>query len=325
MPITAEQRKHRQRYLCASDTPIVLGLSPYKRTPSDVYFSKTYDLPEENGSADYLNTGNLLEGPLLDWASQQLGGVELDRQPWFVCDEGPAKGVFAAHPDAVVIGRHEGIEAKYCNAAMGQEYGDEGTDSIPAHVVVQAQHQMLAAHLDRVWVPVALAGFALTFKLFCVPRDDELIGQIVTRGMDWWNRHIVANVPPDGDDVPPMEILKRIRREPQSYVDLPAEAERLIFEYQQAGYQNKESDDLREELKAKIIHLLGEAEGGRLPDGRLVTFLEQNCPPRTDTKLLRAEHPELYEKYVKQGTTRVLRIKEVKKAKGEGFEHFAAA
>lgn len=324
MPISAEQRRERQKYLCASDTPVILNLSPYKKTPGDIYFSKTLDLPEDASQDDYKQTGNYLEGPLLDWTSEQLGGVQLDRQPWFVCQKGPAAGVFAAHPDAVVIGKRTGIEAKYCNAAMSQEYGDEGTDSIPAHVIVQAQHQMVAADLDEVWVPVAMAGFSLNFKLFHVPRDNELIDQIVSRGMDWWTKHIVNRIPPDGEDTPPMEILKRIRREPDSWVDLPADAEKLIFEYQQAGYQNKENDDLREELKGKIIAMLGEAEAGRLPDGRMVTFLEQNCPPRTDTKLLRAEHPELFERYVTCGTTRVLRIKEPKKAKGDGFERICA-
>ncbi|MCE5324931.1 MAG: YqaJ viral recombinase family protein [Planctomycetaceae bacterium] len=324
MPITAEQRRQRQKYLCASDSPIILGLSPFKKTPGDIYFSKIYDLPDDASQDDYLQTGNYLENPLLDWAADQLGGVQLERQPWFVCKDGPAKDVFAAHPDAVIVGKRAGIEAKYCNAAMSQDYGDEGTDSIPAHVIVQAQHQMVAAELDEVWVPVAMAGFALTFKLFHVPRDQELIDQIVTKGMDWWTRHIVAKVPPDGEETPPIDILKRIRREPSSIVDLPADAEKLIFEYQQAGYQNKENDDLRDELKARIVSLLGEAEAGRLPDGRLVTFMEQNCPPRTDTKLLRAEHPDLYEKYVTCGTTRVLRIKEPKKAKGEGFSKLVA-
>lgn len=324
MPITAEQRRQRQRYLCASDTPVILGVSPYKKTPGDIYFSKVYDLPETDEPEDFKTTGNLLEDPLLTWAAEHLG-VSIIRNQWRVAQEGAGAGIFAAHPDAIVQGKPEGLEAKYANAAMGEDYGDEGTDSIPAHVVVQAQHQMYAARLERVWVPVALAGFSLQFKLFSVPRDDELIDQIVTQGMEWWNRHIIAKVPPDGEEAPPMDLLKRIRREPKSVVDLPSDAEQLIFEYQQLGYQTKENDDARDELKAKIVNLLGEAEAGRLADGRMVTFLEQSCPPRTDTKLLRAEHPDLYEKYVTQGTTRVLRIKEPKKAKGEGVADLLAS
>ena len=315
MPITAKQRRERQKYLCASDSPIILGLSPYQRTPGDVYFSKVYDLPESDEPTEAQATGNLLEAPLLDWAAAELGGVQLIRQPWFVAQSGPAAGVFAAHPDAVLRDKPEGIEAKYANAAMGQSYGDEGTDAIPEHVVVQAQHQMYAAELDKVWVPVALAGFALSFKLFCVPRDEDLVSMIVQRGMEWWQRHIVARVPPEGDDVPPMEILKRVRREPDMIVDLPAEAEKLVFDWQQAGYRRKEADEEHEELKARLVNLLGPAEAGRLTDGRLVTFLEQNFAPQTNTKLLRAEHPDLYPRYVREPRRRVLRIKEVKKPK----------
>jgi len=333
---------------------VILGLSPYKKTPGDIYFSKVYDLPEDDAPEDFLTTGNRLENPLLDFAADELG-VSILRNQWRVADDGPGKGIFAAHPDAIIQGKPEGIEAKYANAAMGQDYGEEGTDAIPAHVVVQAQHQMYAARLQKVWVPVALAGFSLEFKLFSVPRDDELIDQIVTKGMEWWNRHVVPKVPPEtyycdtcqkgffdvpgivqcptcggiiiahGPEVPPIDLLKRIQREPQSWVDLPKEAEKLIFEYQQAGFREKEDKDEREELKAKIVHLLGEAEAGHLADGRDVTFLEQKSAPVTNTTLFLAEHPDLYERYVKQGKHRCLRIKELKKPKGEGIAEIIAS
>ena len=321
MPITAEQRKERQRYLCASDMPVILGMSPYTKTPGDIYFSKVYDLPADDAEgAAHLMTGNLLEGPLLDWAAAELGGVELDRQPWCVCDEGPAAGIFAAHPDAIILpDRREGIEAKYANAAMGQAYGEDGTDSIPDHVVVQAQHQMLCGRLQRIWVPAAIAGFSLEFRLFSVPRDEALISEIVTAGMAWWERHVIARVPPEGEEVPPLALLKRIRREPQSMADLTADPdiERLVFEYQQAGLRMKEDDDARKELQARILHLLGEHEGALLPDGRVITYLAQKSAPRCDFTLLRADHPEVYERYVTQGQHRVMRVKEPKKGKGE--------
>src|SRR4030043_429415 len=123
--------------------------------------------------------------------------------------------VALAHRGIGVLGLHalrpEGMEAKYANAAMGQGYGDEGTDAIPDHVVIQAQCQMLSARLQRIWVPAAIAGFALSFKLYCVPRDDGVINAVVEQGLAWWERHVIARVPPDVDEPPPIELLKRIR------------------------------------------------------------------------------------------------------------------
>ncbi len=352
MPITSEQRQQRSKYLCASDIPIILSLSPFKKTANDIYFSKVYDLPQDEGQQeDYLTTGNLLEDPLLDWAAKELGGVELIRQPWYVCTEGPAAGIFAAHPDAVIVGRPEGMEAKYANAAMGQAYGDEGTDAIPDHVVVQAQVQMLAARLERVWVPVAIAGFSLNFKLYHVPRDDKLIDAVVEQGLAWWEQHVVARVPPctkycmacdadvaDGEtdcpechgimigerapEPPPIELLKRIRREPESIVDLPEDALRIVFEYQQAKLREKDEKETAEEHYARILEMLGTAEGGRLTDGRLITYMEQNGQRQCKWDILRADYPEAYEKLVTQPRHRVLRIKEAKKEfvllKGKG-------
>jgi putative phage-type endonuclease len=323
MPITMDQRLERRKYLCASDTPVILGVSPYTKTARDIYMSKVYDTPQRD-ETDYLETGNMLEDPLLDWAAKELGGVTLNRQPWFVCGEGPGAGVFAAHPDAVIVGTSDGVEAKYANAEMAQEYGDQGTDEVPFHVTVQAQHQMFAGRLERIWVPVAKAGYSLTFSLYCVPRNDDLIGEIVTQGLDWWNQHIVAKVSPDGDETPPIEWLKRRSRSSELVIDLPEEALELVFKYEQAKLRRKDDDGDAEEFYAKILACLGTAESGRLPDGRIVTYRSQNSAPTCNYTMLRAQHPDIYRQYVTQGNHRVLRIAQAKKDKGAGYQERVA-
>lgn len=77
MTITAEQRERRRRYLGASDTPAILGLSPWA-TPADVYWSKVgplkYDAPTEA-----MQTGNRLEASIVSFAAERLGvAVERD-------------------------------------------------------------------------------------------------------------------------------------------------------------------------------------------------------------------------------------------------------
>jgi len=109
-----------------------------------------------------------------------------------------------------------------------------------------------------------------------------------------------------------MEVMAALRREPGSLVDLPEWAGEDIQMMEFHGRKRREAELIEREAKASIIESLGEAEGGRLPDGGLVTYLSQRSPARLDAKRLRADHPEIYEDYVTQGTHRVLRIKKPK-------------
>jgi len=310
MGITATQLKNRRKYLGSSDTPIILGLSPFKVTPTDIYWSKVADTAEDE--AEHLTMGNYQEEALLRYASDQLG-YDIVRNQFRVAHAGDGAGLFASNHDALVRDHPEGIEAKYANAGMGADYGEEGTDQVPAHVTVQCQHQMYTSDLQRVWVPVALAGFALQYKLFCVGRDEELIGMIVDQGIGWWRQHVEKHLPPDGNDVPPETVLKAIYREPLSVVQLDDEALKLVGRFEQAKADAKAADEVKKNLYREVIHLLGDAEGGRLPDGGLITFKEQNSAPSTDTTRLKAEHPDLAAQYIRQGRHRTLRILKARK------------
>ena len=186
MPITQAQRLERQQYLGSSDLPIILGISPYSKTANDIYWSKMAPVPEDKGP-EYLSTGNYMEGVLIRYAADELG-QEIITDPdrlHFVATEGPAKGLFAANLDGLLADGSAAIECKYCNAEYAEGYGQEGSDEVPDHVLVQVQHQMYCAKLNVVWVAVAMAGYSLTMKLYRVQRDEELIRTIVNFGVKW--------------------------------------------------------------------------------------------------------------------------------------------
>lgn len=352
MPITEAQRARRAKYLGASDKPVIcLGKDyPYKKRPVDVYWSKQ-DLGELDPERDRdpsKSTGNWMEDPLLEWASGQLG-IEIAKNQFRVCKAGEGAGILAASHDALLKGKREGLEAKY--VGMGNPsyavWGDEGTDQIPMDVVIQCQQQCEVSDLDRVWVPVAYdTGFGVNRRLYCVIRDEAVIGVCDAIALPWWKAHVEAGVPPVtrycnacGADVaenatacprcggaeiierepeaPPIELLKRIRREPASVIDLPEDALRIVFEYQQAKLREKDEKETAEEHYARILEMLGTAEGGRLSDGRIVTYLSQNGQRQCKWDMLRANHPEVYVEYVTQPQHRVLRIQQPKKGKGE--------
>lgn len=309
MPITKEQRQQRRKTLGSSDTPILMNLSPFKKTGRDIYWSKVADLPDDN-TPEYMQTGNWLEGPILDWAADELG-VQINRVPEqlsFVAKD----GLFSANHDALIIGRDEGIEGKYANGEMAKSYGDPLTDQVPDYIIIQVQHQMYVSELSKVYVALATPSYyAVERRLYVVPRDDKLIQTIVDFGMKWWSEHVEAKVPPNGEGVPPLYVLKALDRRQGAQIRLPQEAVEWADERAKLKERIKLLEADVEDVSAKLIHALGDAEIGLLPDRRKVTYhnYESN---RFDTKRFRLDKPDIAAEYMNKSSHRTLYVKKGK-------------
>ena len=312
MPITPAQRVQRQKHLGSSDMPVILGISPYSQTANDIYWSKVAPLAEDDGP-EHLSIGNYMEEALIQFAADELGRDVLheeEKDLYYVAQYGPGKGLFAANLDGLMADRSAAVECKYCNAEFAQGYGDEGSDQVPDHVLVQCQHQMYCSGLDTVWVAVAKAGYCLTMNLYRVRRDEQLIETMVEYGVQWWRDHVEAEKPPE--DTPPMYVLKAIGRAPDKSISLGPELLPVIEQYEKAKAAGKKSEDEAEKLKAQIIHALGDAEEGLLPNGRTITY-HQYSRANFDNKRLERERPEIATQYAGRSTYRTLYVKAAKK------------
>jgi putative phage-type endonuclease len=313
-PLTAKAKARRRNHLCASDTPIVLGHTPFNIDANDIYWSKKAEIPDEK-MEEYFRVGNYLEDPLLKYAQETLG-VDIQRNQFRVANGGEGHTIMAATHDALVRGKPEGVEAKTASMFQVGEWGDEGTDQVPVHVVIQTQQQMYCSDLERVWVPVAMPGYSITFKMYCVQRSETIIQQIQKLGMEWWHTHVVQSVPPDPYAAPKMDIIKYIERPEGSTCELATNALKLIEEYNNAAAAVKAAATRKEAAKARVVELMGENEIGVLPDGRRATFKSQRSGKVIDTVRLFGDHPEIDpNEYVTQGTHRTFRV--LKARKGE--------
>ena len=202
--ITPEQRAMRRQWIGASDAPAIVGVDPW-RTAADVYYSKVADLEDKPNPA--MMMGNRLEGVLLDYAEEELG-VTLQRGVMQTLD--PAIGPLAANLDGLYTDAV--VECKY----VGPRSVDYWADGIPDHVKVQVQHQMIVTRRPRAYVAVALCGFGgLEFRLFDEPFDEDIAGSLLTVLTGWWQKYVVPQVPP-ADSLPCLEVLRKIRRLPDS-------------------------------------------------------------------------------------------------------------
>lgn len=299
MALTPEQRRRRRRYLGSSDTAALFGLDPY-RNRSRVYWEKVMALDGPEPRTASTDAGDYLEPAIVQFAEDRIGTVE--RHVMVV----HPSGVLCANLDALVVGRPEGVEAKY-DAATAGEWGEEGTDDVPARVLLQCQHQILAANLECVWVPALVLAYRAEFRLYRVEPNAELVEMIETEGTRFWREHVERRLPPPEGLIAPLDLLKRVHREPATVVDLGDEAARAWEELERCRAALRECEARKAEAEAGVLMLLGDAESGRLPDHSTLTYLAQRGAPRVDHEGLRGFMREAYGQYVTQRTHRVLR------------------
>jgi len=309
MPISNEQRKQRVKAIGSSDVPILLGVSPFKKTAYDVWMEKTGRLPvaesEEDDPASELTAGQFFEGGVLDWAQKSLGYLHRNVKL--------AAADFHLHcnVDALTFETAEPVEAKtsgFLGPVYG-EWGDEGTDQVPEHVIAQAHAHLLTLPEAQIChIPVFIQGRG--FLMFRVNRDKELCEIIAEACLDFWVNHVEKDIPPE-NSAPSLAVVRRIRREPNKVVAVDAGsllAWRSIRDEAKCWEQNKKGAD------AQLIAMLGDAECGTCDVGH-VTFYEQSREG-IDTKRLRAERPDIWKEYQTETKFRVLRFKERKEENG---------
>lgn len=301
MPITAEQRATRKKYIGSSDVAAICGRDPW-RSAMDVYISKVSDLEEQSNEA--METGNRLERAVLEWGAEHLG-VAIACNVFKVSGDVP---IFAANHDAIIIDRAEGMEAKTVGILGrwngAEEWGDEHTDEVPDHVLLQCQEQCYVSKLERVWVPVLIGGRG--WCMFKVDRNDRLIKSIVERGLRFWTEFVEPRVLPP-DSLPSLDVARSIRRQPGATTQVPAE---VVERWKLAKDVFKQAEEDKDSAEALLRVYLAGAEYGDCALGQVRD--RQDNTRRIDAAKLKAEMPDVYAKYEVLGTRRVLSLKEPK-------------
>lgn len=206
-PLSPEWHEERRKGLGSSDAAAILGLSTYAR-PIDIYLEKIGEA-EPREDTVFTDWGRRLEPIIAQAAEDAINeGRPSDARVRFTqwtaaihCrDWWPA----FTHLDrrGRVDGPMAGLECKSAMSTKG--WGDPATVSvadahevIPPAYAIQVGHHLLCTGYTAVYV-AALIGYR-DFRLYRVERDDAWLADLLADERDWWERHVVAGVPPDPD------------------------------------------------------------------------------------------------------------------------------
>lgn len=288
MTITAKQRERRLNHLGSSDLYELLFGNAY-----GVWLSKVTEMKDLDH--DYLRSGNYMERALLEFARDELGP---GKENQYRRVHGLPIGV---HVDMIVDETGNPVEAKGAlNCLTAADWGEPGTDEIPARVIVQAHGHMMATSKHLCHVPAALVRGHLQFAMFHVTLDDVLVRVIADRSQEFWDTFVVPKVPPDERwtiaTAPALKELQRVIRRPDVIVQ--HHDDKLLDRLETANELVSFCKAGRDALKAQVLGIMGEADTVEFPSGRRY-WMKPIKGTKFDKAALEADQPGIVAKYTK--------------------------
>jgi len=294
MPLTAEQLQARKRGLGGSDAAAVLGLSPWA-SPLDVYLEKADPETPPTVETEAMYWGNVLEDVITREFAKRTGLKVRRSNVTHRLDGTP----LIAHVDRLIEGAVDGhralLEAKASSIWNRDEWGDEGTDQIPKYYLIQVQHYMAVLGFQLAFVAVLLGGN--DFRIYRVPANQKLIGDLVHLERRFWERHVERRIPPDPQSL--ADLYKLWPHDDGHTVTVAGDSPAFQAAQQLAVLKAIKSglkepmDKAEETIKAEMgsgATLLG-------PGGETLATWKSYTSQRLDSKRLKADEPDLAKKY----------------------------
>lgn len=301
MALTAKQLEARKYGLGGSDAGAVAGLSPWK-SPIDVYLEKTglVQSAEEN---EAMYWGSKLEDAVAS-AYAEREGHKIQRRnttlthkslPWMI-----------ANLDRVIVGDPRGpgvLEVKTAGRADG--WGEEGTDQVPDQYLAQVAHYL--AVTGYAWARLAVLIGGRDFRVYDLPRDEELIESLIEIEGRFWRDNVEANVPPDPRSID--DLRKLWPRDSGITAHATPEIEEAANDLRRLKGEIKDLEAVAEDRQKTVMDYMKDASVLVDANGQPLATWKANKVSRFDLKAFRAEHPEAAADYTNETTQRRFLIK----------------
>jgi len=200
--LTEEQRANRHLSIGGSDAPAICGMGPFAsqgQTALGLYLEKTKQIEPEVLDSELLYWGNMNEANVMT-AYAEKTGLKIQRVNSTLVHKGlPFMTAHldrrvVAHPDGIRLGVEGKTTADY--AFKYYDWGQPGTDEVPAHVMIQCMHYLAVTGYDQWDVAVLVGGNR--HLIYHVPRDEEAITTLEGLEGEFWE-HVLTMTPPPAD------------------------------------------------------------------------------------------------------------------------------
>lgn len=265
-PLSKEWFNRRSTIIGASEAAAACGMSEYS-TPRRLYEEKIGNIEPFAGN-EHTKRGRRYE-PLIaeDW--QEMTGRELVMYPCPMYLH-PAYDWLAATPDGIIT-ETELLEIKSTTWRSKAKFGEQGSDDIPTHFILQAQQQMavMGAAVVIFAVKIELDQEPLTFT---VQRNDSLIDMMISAEYELIQR--IKNLDPpelNWEHSSTPQLVRELHSTiADTKIELSPEAVAWWEQYEALAQEIKAAKDQQEVLKAKVLAEIGDNGAGLLGNGKMI-------------------------------------------------------
>ena len=290
--------KYRKQGIGGSDAGAVCGLNPY-RTAIQVYYDKTSDSIEDVDN-EAMRQGRELEEYVARRFSEASGKKVRRANTMFYDEKNP---FMLADVDRMIVGENAGLECKTASPYTEERWRD---DKIPLSYQLQCYHYMSVCNADSWYIAVLIYG--RDFKYYRLERDDEVIENLIRIEKEFWNEYVLKQVipDPDGSKTADAAIAERFKESKSITIPLTGFDERLERRQELLSLLDKIETEKRQ-IDQELKLYLGDAEIAENEHYRI--SWKNYSRSSIDEKRLKAEQPEIYEKYRRETTSRRFTVK----------------
>lgn len=270
MALTPEQQEERLTGIGGSDASTILGINPFKDI-LELYLEKIGESPIKDDD-DFLKEsrywGTVLEPAVCNRYAEETGYKIQKSNQLLRSKKYP---FMIANIDRKIVGedRKIGFEAK--TAARADEWGESGSNEIPAYIMCQVQHYLTATEYD-LWDLGVLIGNR-DYRSYRIAPIQSIIDQLVEAEEEFWDR-VQHKVPPEPQwqSAATTRLIKNLYPGTNgNVVALPEIAQKYHDVMKDAQEQAKLYEGIIEGCKNRIAMLTGEAAVAILKDGSAYT------------------------------------------------------
>ena len=327
--LTPEQLILRKTGIGGSDAAAIVGLGKYS-TPLSVYLDKTTDAIKE--TTEVMTRGNVLE-PFVQSLFERKTGWKVQNN--LQTQRNQDHPFMLANLDGLLPSERAIAEFKTAVYTKGtkEEWGDEETDEIPQHYLIQVAHYASVMNADTVHIgvlfgdeklfnsyrllqeireetghPIQFDRLGCDFKVYVYKRHDDLTRKLINRERSFWFDHVLKNNPPAPQDGNVDDFLKAYPIANDRVVCVSGTDMAKIQRLNEIKKQRKELDTQEETTKADVLKLFGGSsllvDSSNTP---LATWKNKSTT-RFDKASFSKVHPSLCDTFSKISTTRELRL-----------------
>lgn len=319
---TEEWKEERAKGIGSSDAGTLYGVNHFK-TIYTLWREKCgLPVPQDNSNKDILDDGHDFEFATTASFERRTGAIidyENSLGDWLaVDDEHP---MLRVSPDRVFWPANTPPEARTPKNWRVLELKSTNTyvdpDNVPDYWYCQIQYQMgiLGAKSGALCWVSSLPRLGMHYVE--VDFNESFFTGLKARILDFWENNVLARREPDGltDGDKIVKYQKVVEGKTVLSND---EIEKAIAKYAALSAKETETKNAKSELSKEICAFFQDAEMIVDKDNKVLATYKATTRksfPAKDLEVFRNEEPELYDRFVKESTSRTLNIKEKSKKK----------